>query len=213
LATNRIAPCSAGSGAKRVEAGLAEFFRTEFWRHRWRIYELWTLTLVFQVVEQQGGTIELVGVRDGVWNLRYGRASEPCAVVHFSTAGDLYVCYQLFRGGRVGREASMPDIALLDGPTADARAIAVLDPKHGMSYRRGRVWKTLRRYHAAYRASVTVINNYYEHPSYRFAHFADGGSHQIMASGVRPSSQPTAQLELVLRQALVNRGYTTADQS
>jgi hypothetical protein len=189
----------------RVEAALADFLRTEFWRHRWRIYEVWVLTNTIRCLTRQGGEVELFDVSDGVWHIRYGRAAQPCAVSHFDT-GDVYLYYQFYGSDKHG-PSTMPDIMLSEGLADESQTLAVIDPKHGRSYRKGRVLGTLRRYSRRYNAILTAIVNYYPVSSYEFNHVADGTRHSILASDVRTSSRSSQQFEQVMAEILTSRGY------
>jgi len=200
----------ASSGIKRVEAMLADFVQTEFWRHRWRIYEIWVLVRMMECLSAHGAAIELHDVSDGVWNIRYGRATTPCAVAHFDS-GDLDIYYQFYKTNDRGR-SSMPDIVLMEGRRAAAGALAVIDPKHGRSYSKGRVRRTLRRYSKEHGAALTAVVNYYPVPGYQFDHQADGVRHEVLASDVQPGSLATQQFELVLAEVLTSRNYRRQDQ-
>ena len=192
--------------AKRTELMLADFVRTEFWRQRWRIYEIWILTLVIRFTLQYGAAIELLNIESGVWVLRYARASRPCAVAHLG-AKDLYLYYQLHIADCPESNSGMPDIILAEEGIRGATAILVIDPKHGRSYTRGTVRKTLNRYRRLLEADLTAIVNYYEHPSYPFLHFADGTHQSILASGAQPDSLVIKRLESAINGVLLARGY------
>ena len=82
LARNELERLAEG---ERVVDGLRDFVQTEFWFQRWRIYELWVLVRVLRLLERAGGRLRLKQVDpSGVWQLRYGRSTEPCAVAAFA---------------------------------------------------------------------------------------------------------------------------------
>jgi len=47
------------SDVVRAEEGLHIFLRSEFWRARWRIFELWVLVRILRTIEHAGGTIHV----------------------------------------------------------------------------------------------------------------------------------------------------------
>jgi len=189
------------AACRRVDQGFRNFVRSEFWFQRWRIYELWILCRVIRGAQRQGGSIELQGVRDGVWQVKYGRATDPCAILHFPR-GRVELYYQLYRANSQG--ADMPDLALL---SPDGGAIVVIDPKHGLSYKRSEFERVLLRYTGGFAADLTAIVNYFPMPTYPYEQFIVAGRHALLASDVRPGSTPAERLELRVTDALLARGF------
>jgi hypothetical protein len=186
---------------RRVEEGFRDFVRTEFWFQRWRIYELWLLARLVRCLELRGAVIDLHGVRDGVWVVKYGRADRPIATARFPE-GELNLHYQLFQAGDEG--ADMPDLVIM--PPA-GRPLVVIDPKHGRSYTRSRVEEVLHRYARHLQADLTAIVNYYWMPGYSFEDLQSGGREWVLASGVAPGTVTTERLELGVTSVLLGRGY------
>ncbi len=189
---------------QRVERGFSDFVRTDFWPARWRIYELWLLVRVLKVLEQAGGDVRLLGVDKTTWHLPYARASDPVAECIFDE-GVVDVYYQLFRES--DEAADMPDIAILP---RDGRAIMVLDPKHGLSYNRGKVQSVLSRYARHLKADLTAIVNYFPKKSYPFDAVWKGARCWLLASDVALHSAHARRLELRLADVLLARGYAAS---
>jgi hypothetical protein len=187
--------------AERAERELRDFMRTDFWYHRWRIFEIWILVKILRVLQEEGGQVRLRDLSNGVWNLSYSRASRPAASATFS-GGILDVFYQLFRMGTQGND--MPDLAVIE---SHGKALIVVDPKHGRSYRRGKVQKTLARYGKGFEADLTAVVNYTPMPSYHFDDARRGLHRWLLASDIRPGSLTTRRFELACSDVLLGRGY------
>ena len=132
-----------------------------------------------------------------------------CAVAHFDS-GDLDIYYQFYKTDDRGR-SSMPDILLMQSDKAGPQALVVVDPKHGRSYSKGRVSRTLRRYSKEHDAVLTAVVNYYPVAGYQFKHQADGVRHTVLASDVQPGSQATQLFELVLAEILTASNFRKQD--
>ena len=183
--------------AERVEGGFRDFLRTDFWFQRWRVYELWVLARVLGVLRLAGGEVRFLRTEGGVWNLSYGRDESPVACATFPN-GNVDVFYQYFE--KVGEGADMPDIALRDG---NRSYLAVIDPKHGKSYRREVVERVLRRYDQHFRARLTAIVNYYPMPSYPFNGYHIDTRQVLLTSDLRPGSTPLRRFEIALEDVLL----------
>jgi hypothetical protein len=187
--------------AVRAREGFADFVKTDFWFQRWRIYELWILVRVLEVLRRAGGETRL---RDdaGVWRLQYGRDTEPVASSQFP-GGRVDLLYQFWEQTEDEEGADMPDIVLRH---ENGDYIAVIDPKHGTSYRRNKVDKILRRYYSHFDAVLTAMVNYYPMPSYAFSEKRISSSRLLLASGIAPAAANVRRLELNLEDALLERG-------
>ena len=191
-----VAEVNVGQRASRERS---DFLRTEFWKQRWRVYELWLLVRVLSSLRDAGAIVSLNGVQDGVWNLRYGRSEAPVATCNIGEM-PLKVYYQLHVQSDDG--ADMPDIAVIG-----AQPIVVLDPKHGRSYTRGKVQRVLTRYAASFSAALTAIVNYYPVRSYVFEVASHDDIRWLLASGVSPGSAAAERLELLIRDAVLATGH------
>jgi hypothetical protein len=207
--------------AVRAEGGFRDFLKSDFWFQRWRIYELWVLCRVLRTLQRVGGTISFRRVINGVWHLKYGRDYEPIATCEIGGRHlDLY--YQLYRTDRGAtglpdkKVADMPDIALFERASASnaytdteppslGRTIAVIDPKHGLSFSYKRVDEVLTRYAQQFRADLTAVVNYYPKRSYPFNLSILREQRLILASGVAPGSVSGRRLELSLEDTLLSR--------
>lgn len=184
---------------RRASQERSDFLRTEFWKQRWRVYELWLLMRVLSALRDAGAVVSLNGVQDGVWNLRYGRSEVPVATCNMGET-PINVYYQLHVQSDDG--ADMPDIAVIGG-----QPIVVLDPKHGRSYTRGKVQRVLTRYAASFSAALTAIVNYYPARSYGFEVTSHGDKRWLLASGIAPGSAGVQRLELLIRDAMLATGH------
>jgi hypothetical protein len=206
--------------AERAEGGFQDFLKSDFWFQRWRIYELWVLCRVFRTLQRLGGKITFEQVINGVWHLKYGRDHEPIATCEIGGRHlDLY--YQLYRTDRDAtglpdeKVADMPDIAVFERvheSKANAnsksvslgRAVAVIDPKHGLSFNYKKVDEVLTRYAQQFRADLTAVVNYYPMRSYPFNVSTLREKRLILASGVAPGSVSGRRLELCLEDTLLS---------
>jgi hypothetical protein len=189
------------AAAERTQGGFRDFLRTDFWFQRWRIYELWVLTRVLRVLARVGGETQLLRSEGGIWRLQYGRDASPVASAAFPN-GRVDIFYQLFEGAQEG--ADMPDIALRD-VTGDY--VAVIDPKHGKSYRRNKVDDILRRYAMHFRAGLTAMVNYYPMPDYDFSEHRIGARRSLLASDIAPGTVRLRRLEVNLEDLLLARNF------
>jgi hypothetical protein len=186
---------------RRVHRERSDFLRTEFWKHRWRLYEIWLLVRVLTALRNAGGHLTLNGVKDGVWSLQYGRAVAPVATCLVGES-PLRIYYQFHVQAHGG--ADMPDIVVVG-----AQPLIVLDPKHGLSYRRAEVQRVLMRYSASFAAKLTAIVNFYPIPSYPFETTLHSNKRWLLASGIIPGSIGAQRLELLVRDAVLAAGYVS----
>ena len=208
------------SEAVRAEGGFRDFLKSDFWFQRWRIYELWVLSRVLRTLQRVDGRITLRRVINGVWQLKYGRDYEPIATCEIGGRHlDFY--YQLYREDRDATElpdekvADMPDIAVfervcesntdIDSKSAFfGRAVAVIDPKHGLSFNYKKVDEVLRRYAQQFQPALTAVVNYYPMRAYPFNLSILHEKRLILASGVAPGSVSLRRLELSLEDTLLS---------
>jgi hypothetical protein len=188
--------------AERVAAGLGDFLRTEFWLQRWRIYEIWVLVEVLRALGVAGGRVTLLGVSNSAWSIPYGNSQTPTATISFPQ-GDLRLYYQWRPQGTDG--TNMPDIAVTD--TAD-NALLILDPKHGRSYGRTKVARTLNRYASAFDAPLTGVVNYYPMPRYGYENPAMSSDRKLLASDISPGSANAQRLKEAMVALFVREGYS-----
>jgi len=193
---------------RRVEAGLADFLRTDFWHQRWRVYEIWVLVWTLRSLQACGAKTQLSNVEQGVWMLKYGRALEPVAICEIG-GKLLEVYYQLYRKRAQANQksaskksADMPDIAVL---RKGGRPLCVIDPKHGRSYGRSAVQKVLNTYSTIFKADFTAIVNCLAMEDYQYEETYVGTRLGVVASGVAPGASAAARLREVRRRARMTR--------
>jgi hypothetical protein len=211
---------------ERAEGGFRDFLRSDFWFQRWRIYELWIFVRVLRTLQRLGGKNTLLRIVNGVWNLKYGRDPDPVASCEIG-GRRLDIYYQLYRT-REGnspsddKTADMPDIAIferamgraIDGDSAPellGQAVAVIDPKHGLSYKRSKVDEVLMRYWRQFQPGLTAVINYYPMRSYPFNLSVLRDKRLVLASDVAPGSVSSRRLELSLEDTLLSRGLTSLE--
>jgi hypothetical protein len=197
---------------RRAEAGLADFLRTDFWPYRWRVYELWLLVRVLRLLQTNGGRITLIDVENGVWTLPYSRSEVPVASCEIQGM-HLDIYYQLYQKAQsetkaFAQQADMPDIAVKRG---DGTYLFVLDPKHGKTYSRLKVKRTLDRY-LRLGADVTAIVNYMDMPAYQFERIPVDRGIALLASDVAPQGRGITPLEKLLDESLQAAGYARNPQ-
>jgi hypothetical protein len=146
----------AASDAEQATSELFDFFSLEFWKQRWRLYELWILGRVLEWFTKRGARVcDSSRIKEGRWLLKFTHDLRP--VLGFEFAGkpfDLY--YQYFEVGT--ERANMPDIAL---KLRDGAFVTVLDPKHGVTYSRNDLNEVCRRYAAAFTPAASCVMNYF----------------------------------------------------
>jgi hypothetical protein len=146
----------AGSETEAASGELFDFHSLEFWKQRWRLYELWLLALIVAWLSGLGGEICDAGrIVDGRWSLKFTRDTLP--VLGFAWARqrfDLY--YQYFEAK--GATANMPDLALKHH---GGEFVFVLDPKHGKSYDRKDLNEVCLRYADAFTPAASCVMNYF----------------------------------------------------
>lgn len=226
LVTVRLRELAGETGeAERAEGGFRDFLRSDFWFQRWRIYELWVLCRMLRTIQGVGGTITLRRIINGVWQLKYGRDYKPIATCEIGGRHlDFY--YQLYREDRDATKVSdekvadMPDIAVFERVSESnativsesqslGRAVAVIDPKHGLSFNYKRVDEVLTRYAHTFEADLTAVVNYYAIRSYPFKLSILHEKRLILASGVAPGSVGGRRLELSLEDTLLSRNLAS----
>jgi hypothetical protein len=90
---DRVAPVIEGYQETVLHERLLEFLLLPFWKHRWFLYELWTLVRVLGVATKKGELtlLQLSEARPGVleWRLPGGTAQGPVALVGSKASGVL----------------------------------------------------------------------------------------------------------------------------
>jgi hypothetical protein len=210
---------------ERAEGGFRDFLKSDFWFQRWRIYELWVLCRVFRTLQRVGGKVTFRRVINGIWHLKYGRDTEPIATCEIG-GRHLDIYYQLYRTDEDAsalpdeKTADMPDIAVFERTSEDTtggdsesaslgRAVAVIDPKHGLSFNYKKVDEVLTRYAHQFQADLTAVVNYYPMRSYPFNLSMLRDKRLILASGVAPGSVFSRRLELSLEDTLLSRNLVS----
>ena len=151
--------------AERAERGLGDFLKTDFWYHRWELFEIWILVSLVRVLQAEGGQLRLHDVKSGVWSLSLLQG-QPAFRNRGVSARPLEVYYQLFRTGAEGNALTPKTWR---SSRSHGRAFIVVDPKHGKTYGRTKVQRTLGRYARVLpEADLTAIVNYPPMPSYEF---------------------------------------------
>lgn len=84
-ALDRVAPVVGNYSNRVLQEKLLEFLLLPFWKHRWFLYELWSLVLVLEAAEEEW-PVELEGLEEsegGIleWKLPGGMASRPVATI------------------------------------------------------------------------------------------------------------------------------------
>jgi hypothetical protein len=172
----------AGSETEAASDELFDFYSLEFWRQRWRLYELWLLARIVAWLSGLGGEICDAGrIVEGRWSLKFTRDTLP--VLGFVWARqrfDLY--YQYFDA--TGARANMPDLALRQH---DGAFVFVLDPKHGESYSRKDLNEVCLRYAEAFAPAASCVMNYFPRsaPVERLA----GDPSCTVLYGIQPDSE------------------------
>ncbi|HEV7409579.1 MAG TPA: vWA domain-containing protein [Bradyrhizobium sp.] len=178
----------AGSDAEDANGALFDFFNLEFWKQRWRLYELWSLARLIAWFFRLGGEpSDTSRIVDGRWSLKFSRDSTPALT--FLWAGEQFdLFYQYFDAA--GERANMPDLAikLRRGPF-----VFVLDPKHGESYSRRDMNEVCLRYASAFAPAASCVFNYFprEEPIDRLA--VDPSC--VVLYGVQPDTKLLLMLE------------------
>jgi hypothetical protein len=177
----------AGSETETARDELFDFYSLEFWKQRWRLYELWLLARIVAWLSGLGGEICDAGrIVEGRWSLKFTRDTLP--VLGFAWARqrfDLY--YQYFDA--TGERANMPDLALRH---QDGAFVFVLDPKHGESYSRKDLNEVCLRYAKAFAPAASCVMNYFPR-SNPVERLADDPSCTVLY-GIQPDSELLPQL-------------------
>jgi hypothetical protein len=172
----------AGSETETASDELLDFYSLEFWKQRWRLYELWLLAQIVAWLSGLGGEICDAGrIVEGRWSLKFTRDTLP--VLGFAWARqrfDLY--YQYFDA--TGARANMPDLALRHH---DGAFVFVLDPKHGESYSRKDLNEVCLRYAKAFAPAASCVMNYFPR-SNPVERLADNPSCTVLY-GIQPDSK------------------------
>lgn len=81
---DKVAPVEATDTFKVTVDSLVEFLNLPFWKNRWFVYELWTLTRTLNIAESLAPvTLNNVDDKEGIleWNLPGGTAQQPVAAI------------------------------------------------------------------------------------------------------------------------------------
>ncbi|HEV3088843.1 MAG TPA: vWA domain-containing protein [Candidatus Elarobacter sp.] len=184
----------AASTAAEAETALADFMALGLWKHRWRIYELWTLVRLLLLFHRLGFDLDLSRrVENGVWSLRFANDKLPIATLRSSDTL-LEVFYQLHDTTEF---AGMPDIAVR---RSTGEFVVVIDPKHGTSYSRSDVAAVAATYASTFQASLTMIHNYYAMP-YQ-AETISTEPLSMIFSDVRPGGSTVAAWDAAIERAI-----------
>lgn len=156
------------------------FHNLEIWKQRWRVYELWVLTRVLSLMLDLGATVsDASRIVDGLWNLKFSRDTKP--VLSLELEGEVIdIHYQLYQS-RTGA-GDMPDLAV---SIRGRRFIAIIDPKHGKSYRHLDLVSVCERYATSFDPHLSLICNYFETPAIANIQSA---SRAMVVYGLKPSS-------------------------
>jgi hypothetical protein len=175
-------------------AAICDFLNLELWRERWRIYELWMLIHVLNLLEGLGFKIDLSKrVVNGLWNLKFSKDKRPVALL-VSEDTTLEVYYQLYTRG--AESGDMPDIAV----KSNGDFLIILDPQHGKTFSLSELTEVAQRYvnlagsqRCTSLSSLTIIHNFYP-MSYSHAIVSEEPRGLVM-SDVRPGSVATSKLD------------------
>jgi hypothetical protein len=135
---------------------LKDFFTFNFWKERWRIYELWVLAHVVNLLKRQGARVsDCSRVQNGRWTLKYGKDKNP--ILKLSTnAKELEIYYQYFQDSENGGD--MPDIAV---KIANRDFALVIDPKHGYRGRDSELRRVATNYANQFKPLLSCAVNYF----------------------------------------------------
>lgn len=198
--------CRRDADVRRAETGMGDFYGSQAWLHRWRVYELWVLTHLCKVLERMGGEIRLCGVVDGAWILPYGQSDTRVALCT-GLGSDIDVFYQFIE---IGADRSfMPDIYLA---TTSGKPLVVVDPKHGRSYSRHKVKEVGDSYSTHFRAPLCAVVNYFGMDRYAFEEITSPHGLIVLGSNIRPGTFGVRQLDVAIEKCLTLHGHSAAPQ-
>jgi hypothetical protein len=144
------------SDFQETTAEMFDFHSLDFWKQRWRVYELWLLARVVNRLKECGACITQTSrIANGRWSLKFTRDS--LAVLGLTLGGnEIELYYQYFEAH--GSRGNMPDIAL---KIREREFVIVFDPKHGNSYSRKALNRVCLRYAKAFAPSNSCVMNYF----------------------------------------------------
>lgn len=176
---------------KATENWISDFLGMEYWKYRWRIYEIYIMCEILGRFLKAGfKIIPNKYDKNGLWRLKYANAKEFAAII-VKDNSKLFFYYQ-GRESDVNKEY-MPDILI----ESDNQPIIVCDPKHGISYDKSKIKKVCINYSLHFKSKITAILNYYHKNSYQFDYWKDQNNNiNIISSGVYPHSY---NLEIFLK--------------
>lgn len=182
---------------KAAEGEVFDFLNLELWRHRWRIYELWLLERTINALRSQGAVITDSRIRNGRWSLKFTKDTEPILSLSFrDMVLDCY--YQYYRKGQSG--GAMPDIAVSE---RNGAFVAVLDPKHGKSYRESELAKVCLAYAEAFTPKLSCVINYFHETGTPERRVAETPLCLVL-QGLTPGTTAEAVLFSAVRRALLS---------
>lgn len=205
---DRVAPIVDTYSYKDTLESFLEFVALPFWKHRWFLYELWTLTRMLEIA-QRVGTVELRNIQENAegvldWKLPGGAARMPVAAIG-DGARQIYCWTQrktYHPGTAVGLE---PDLRL----TTSApfyHDILIIENKDRRTARTEALREILERYVGGTCADSVWLVNYEEFPESAALLEGEWPDRKIhVLSNFRPGFQSVdleVEIETILRRYL-----------
>jgi hypothetical protein len=185
---------------------LKDFFTFNFWKKRWRIYELWVLAHVVNLLKRQGARVsDCSRVQNGRWTLKYGKDKKP--ILKLSTnAKELEIYYQYFQDSENGGD--MPDIAV---KIANGGFALVIDPKHGYRGRDSELRRVATNYANQFKPLLSCAVNYFD-KSPAFEELC-ASTRAVVLWGVVPGGKSTPQFDQEVLDTLRKAGCALTEQT
>lgn len=130
----------------------------EFWKQRWRLYELWLLARCCHILIETSDEHDFANrIVDGRWDLKFTKDENP--ILQSSICGEKFALYYQYFSSGVDR-GNMPDIAIQQ--SSENHWIVILDPKSGKTYTKRQLDEVCIRYSNAFSASLSCVANYFQ---------------------------------------------------
>jgi len=185
---------------------LKDFFNFNFWKQRWRIYELWVLAHVLNLLRRQGARVsDSSRVKDGLWTLKYGKDKKP--ILKLSTnAIELEIYYQYVQDSENGGD--MPDIAV---KIANGDFALVIDPKLGYLDKNSELRRVAKNYANQFKPLLSCAVNYFD-KSPAFEELC-ASTRAVVLWGVAPGGKSTPQFDQEMLDTLRKAGCALTEQT
>jgi hypothetical protein len=187
---------------------LRDFLTLDIWKQRWRIYEVWVLAHIVNLLRRQGAQVyDTSRVQDGWWTLKYGRDTKPVLGL---SVGDktLEVYYQYFKDSPKG--GSMPDIAVKI-PNRDF--VLVIDPKHGYRGQDEELRTVAIKYAKDHKPHLSCVVNYFDKISPPAFEELCAPTRAVVMWGVAPGGQSIDKFDHEVLDTLAKAGCAWTAQT